>query len=90
MAQCLATFGSTVTVIQRSQRLFEATGGGAEAAQLLQTKLEEDGVQFRSETTIAMGETLRGRSKETVFLMKVILKSRHKTEDFWNANVCWL
>jgi pyruvate/2-oxoglutarate dehydrogenase complex dihydrolipoamide dehydrogenase (E3) component len=81
MAQCFATFGSNVTVIQRSKRLFESTGGDLEAAELLQAKLEEDGVQFMSETTIAKVETLRERSKDALPLMKVTVKSGEKEDD---------
>ena len=81
MAQCFAVFGSKVTVIQRSKRLFHSTGGDAEAAELLQASLEEDGVQFWSETTIAKVETLRERSNDVLPLMKVTVKSGDKEED---------
>jgi pyruvate/2-oxoglutarate dehydrogenase complex dihydrolipoamide dehydrogenase (E3) component len=46
MAQCFATFGSNVIVIQRSKQLFQSTYGDSEAAQLLQKEIEESGVQF--------------------------------------------
>lgn len=46
MAQSFARFGSKVTVLQRSARLFQSKQGDAEAAELLQTALERDGVVF--------------------------------------------
>jgi pyruvate/2-oxoglutarate dehydrogenase complex dihydrolipoamide dehydrogenase (E3) component len=52
MAQCFATFGSQVTVLQRSTKpLFASTQGDTEAAKLLQDELEESGVQFIQGTT---------------------------------------
>lgn len=71
MAQCFATFGSHVTVIQRSERLFQSNFGDQEAAELLKTSLEEDGVEFLSKTTIKQVETLRAASREMLPLMKV-------------------
>ncbi len=60
MAQTFATFGSDVTVIQRSERLFQSKGGDKEAAKILQTVLEEDGVMFLTGTTKQV-TTLRSR-----------------------------
>lgn len=48
MAQCFATFGSQVTVLQRSDRLFQSKHGDPEAAEILQRSLEEAGVTFVS------------------------------------------
>jgi len=74
MAQCFATFGSQVTVLQRSKRLFESRGGDAEAAELLQKVLEEDGVNFLSESFVTLVETVRHESKDHLPLMKVTVK----------------
>ena len=64
MAQCFATFGTHVTVLQRSPSLlFASTFGDAEAAQLLQTELEESGVQFLQGITKHV-TTLRERNME--------------------------
>ena len=46
MAQSFARFGSNVTVIQRSSRLFQSKAGDAEAGILLRQVLERDGVSF--------------------------------------------
>ena len=73
MAQCFATFGSHVTVIQRSERLFQSNMGDQEAAELIKKSLEEDGVEFLSKTTIKQVETLRAASREMLPLMKVTL-----------------
>ena len=60
MAQCFASFGSQVTVIQRSSTLFASKQGDAEAAQILQHELEKNGVQFVTGSTQQV-ETLRER-----------------------------
>jgi pyruvate/2-oxoglutarate dehydrogenase complex dihydrolipoamide dehydrogenase (E3) component len=60
MAQSFATFGSKVTVLQRSSRLFQSKDGDAEAAALLQSVLERDGVTFVSGKTQQI-TTLRER-----------------------------
>lgn len=73
MAQCFAAFGSHVTVIQRAERLFQSKAGDAEAAELLQKVLEEDGVHFLSKTTIKQVETLRERTRDALPLMKLTL-----------------
>eukprot|EP00547_Thalassionema_nitzschioides_P002988 CAMPEP_0194204934 /NCGR_PEP_ID=MMETSP0156-20130528/4329_1 /TAXON_ID=33649 /ORGANISM="Thalassionema nitzschioides, Strain L26-B" /LENGTH=522 /DNA_ID=CAMNT_0038931079 /DNA_START=114 /DNA_END=1682 /DNA_ORIENTATION=+ len=73
MAQSFASFGSSVTVIQRSDRLFKSKFGDEEAAELLQKLLGEDGVNFLSKTTVKQVETLRDRSLDTLPLMKVTL-----------------
>ena len=46
MAQSFASFGSKVTVIQRSSRLFQSKDSDPEAAKLLQAALERTGVTF--------------------------------------------
>lgn len=60
MAQCFASFGSQVTVIQRSKTLFASKQGDPEAAQILQEELEKDGVKFLTASTKHV-ETLRER-----------------------------
>jgi pyruvate/2-oxoglutarate dehydrogenase complex dihydrolipoamide dehydrogenase (E3) component len=75
MAQCFATFGSHVTVIQRAERLFQSKYGDPEAAALLELSLKEHGVHFLSKTTIMQVETIRERSKDTLPLMNVIVKT---------------
>jgi pyruvate/2-oxoglutarate dehydrogenase complex dihydrolipoamide dehydrogenase (E3) component len=72
MAQCFASFGSKVTVVQRSDRLFASTYGDQEAAQILQKTLEEDGVTFIS-GNVKQVTTLRERleQQEQLPLMKV-------------------
>ena len=78
MAQCFASFGSNVTVIQRKERLFQAKGGDREAAEVLQTVLEEDGVTFLSCTTAKHVTTLRPRGErpEELPLMKVTVHGK--------------
>ena len=61
MAQCFALFGSQVTVLQRSSRLFESKHGDQEAAELLQKELENSGVAFLSGSAKQV-TTLKGRS----------------------------
>lgn len=63
MAQCFATFGSQVTVLQRSDRLFASKFGDPEAAELLQKELENSGVTFVSGSTKQV-KTLRERSSD--------------------------
>lgn len=63
MAQCFATFGSEVTVLQRKKSLFESKQGDPEAAELLQKQLEKSGVQFLNGTTKQV-KTLRPRSDD--------------------------
>ena len=46
MAQSFALFGTQVTVLVRSDRLFESKQGDAEAAEILQLELEKAGVNF--------------------------------------------
>eukprot|EP00546_Thalassionema_frauenfeldii_P013594 CAMPEP_0178915474 /NCGR_PEP_ID=MMETSP0786-20121207/12046_1 /TAXON_ID=186022 /ORGANISM="Thalassionema frauenfeldii, Strain CCMP 1798" /LENGTH=522 /DNA_ID=CAMNT_0020588587 /DNA_START=228 /DNA_END=1796 /DNA_ORIENTATION=- len=71
MAQSFAAFGSSVTVIQRSERLFRSKFGDKEAGELLQTLLEGDGITFLSNTTVKQVETLRDRSVDNLPLMKI-------------------
>ena len=63
MAQVFATFGSKVTVIQRSPRLFQSKGGDKEAAELLQEVLERDGVEFVTGNIKAVS-TIRKRKRD--------------------------
>ena len=63
MAQCFATFGSHVTVLQRFATLFESKQGDEEAAQLLQEEPEKSGVHFVSGRTKQV-ETLRARTND--------------------------
>lgn len=58
MAQCFARFGSNVTVIERASGLFRSKQGDEEAANILQSELEKDGVRFISGLTKKV-ETLR-------------------------------
>lgn len=62
MAQTFATFGSKVTVIQRSERLFQSKGGDKDAAKIIQAALEEDGVAFVTGSTKEV-TTLRPRGE---------------------------
>ena len=70
MAQTFSRFGSKVTVIQRSSRLFESQSGDQEAARILQSTLEEDGVSFVSGSTNKV-KTLRERVEGKLPLMNV-------------------
>lgn len=77
MAQCFALFGSEVTVLQRSSRLFESKRGDPEAAELLQKKLEKSGVTFLSGKAKEV-TTLKERSVDDLFqlpLMKVTVET---------------
>lgn len=58
MAQSFASFGSNVTVLKRTERLFQSKGGDAEAADIVQNSLERDGVTFVT-SNIARVETVR-------------------------------
>jgi pyruvate/2-oxoglutarate dehydrogenase complex dihydrolipoamide dehydrogenase (E3) component len=71
MAQCFATFGSHVTVIQRSERLFASTQGDMEAATLLQEELEASGVKF-VQGKVSHVETLRERDANDPSLLPLI------------------
>lgn len=83
MAQCFASFGSDVTVIQRGERLFQSKNGDKEAAELLQTVLEEDGVTFLSSMTTKQVTTLRprGEGREDLPLMKVTVSGKNGDVD---------
>jgi len=61
MAQTFAAFGTKVTLIQRSNRLFQSKGGDPEAAELLKKLLEKDGVEF-VQGKVNQVKTLRERS----------------------------
>ena len=82
MAQTFATFGSDVTVIQRSERLFQSKGGDKEAAKILQEALEEDGVTFLTGTTKQV-TTLRprGDGPDDFPLLKLTVGSTSKEGD---------
>jgi pyruvate/2-oxoglutarate dehydrogenase complex dihydrolipoamide dehydrogenase (E3) component len=73
MAQSFATFGSHVTVLQRSETLFASKQGDTEAAAILLTELESCGVHFMSGSTKQVA-TLRERNVDDTSqhpLMKV-------------------
>jgi len=77
MAQCFASFGSHVTVLQRSKTLFASKQGDPEAAQILQEELEKDGVHFLSGSTKQV-TTLRERNQKDTTehpLMKVTVEA---------------
>mmetsp|Transcript_22717 Transcript_22717/g.43152 ORF Transcript_22717/g.43152 Transcript_22717/m.43152 type:complete len:579 (-) Transcript_22717:18-1754(-) len=77
MAQCFALFGSKVTVLQRTSRLFESKYGDQEAAELLQKELEKSGVTFLSGSTKQV-TTLKERSAEDLSelpLMRVTVET---------------
>jgi len=62
MAQAFATFGTEVTVLQRSRLLSK---GDDEAAHVLEAALEKEGVKFLSGVTVDEVETLRRPSSNT-------------------------
>jgi len=70
MAQAFSLLGTTVTVVNRSSRLFESKAGDPEAAAILQAELEKGGVTFLSSSTIEMVETLKD-GNEGLPVMKV-------------------
>ena len=70
MAQSFSLLGTKVTVVNRSSRLFESKAGDPEAAEILQTELEKDGVIFLSSSTIKSVETVKNAS-EGLPVMKV-------------------
>jgi pyruvate/2-oxoglutarate dehydrogenase complex dihydrolipoamide dehydrogenase (E3) component len=77
MAQSFALLGSKVTVINRSSRLFESKMGDEEAAEILQTQLEKDGVSFLSNANIEKVETLdRGDGATKLPQMKVTVSGQ--------------
>lgn len=84
MAQTFQSFGSDVTVIQRSKRLFASKGGDAEAGEIIQNALEEDGVTFLSQTTLREVLTLRwpgeGHVPGDLPLMKVSVTGADGTD----------
>lgn len=63
MAQTFSLLGSNVSVINRSSRLFASKHGDAEAATILQSSLEHDGVTFYHNTKISKVTTLRQGSE---------------------------
>lgn len=80
MAQCFATFGSRVTVIQRSETLFASKQGDPEAAEVIQKELEKSGVVFLAGSTKQV-TTLRQRNEndtKQLPLMQVVVEN---TED---------
>lgn len=81
MAQVFATFGSQVTVVQRSPRLFQSKGGDVEAAELLQEVLQRDGVEFvtgdtKTVTTIRKRKRDDGESSDSLPLMGVKIETK--------------
>lgn len=82
MAQTFQTFGSDVTVVQRSERLFQSKGGDNEAALMLQEALEEDGVTFVTGTTEKVA-TLRstGEDSDEFPLMQLSVKGKDGVVD---------
>jgi pyruvate/2-oxoglutarate dehydrogenase complex dihydrolipoamide dehydrogenase (E3) component len=81
MAQCFALFGSQVTVLQRSERLFQSVGGDVEAASLIQKELERDGVTFMSNATVTKVTTLREYARDTLPLMRLSVLSSESEYD---------
>mmetsp|Transcript_58025 Transcript_58025/g.141794 ORF Transcript_58025/g.141794 Transcript_58025/m.141794 type:complete len:618 (+) Transcript_58025:1431-3284(+) len=59
MAQSFALLGSKVTVINRSSRLFQSKQGDPEAAEIMQSAFEKDGVTFLSSAKVEKVETLK-------------------------------
>lgn len=76
MAQAFSLLGTKVTVVNRSSRLFESKAGDPEAASILQTELENDGVAFLSSSTIEKVETLKDND-EGLPIMKVTVGDRN-------------
>ena len=70
MAQAFSLLGTKVTVVNRSSRLFESKAGDPEAAAIIQTELEKDGVTFLSKSKVEKVETLEA-DKEGLPLMRV-------------------
>lgn len=62
MAQCFATFGSKVTVLVRSDKLFRSLD--PEAGPTIQSCLEKIGVEFVKYARVAKVETLRNSSDD--------------------------
>lgn len=60
MAQAFASFGSKVTVLQRSKLL----SGDEDAGKVLRQTLEQDGVYFLDEVKVTEVKTLRSRGKD--------------------------
>ena len=89
MAQTFAAFGSQVTVIQRSGRLFESKSGDKEASELLKTILEEDGVSFLSSAKVTNVKTVRDRSKDQLPLMELSIE-QEGTDDQTIECECFL
>ena len=71
MAQSFALLGSSVTVINRSSRLFESKGGDQEAAEIMQKELEKDGVTFLCNANTEKVETLSKGTADEFPTMKV-------------------
>lgn len=77
MAQCFAIFGSEVTVLQRSRLLSK---GDDDAAQVLKSTLEKDGVKFLSGVKVEGVETLREGSEGELPLMSVSLACKEHSD----------
>lgn len=63
MAQAFATFGTKVTVLQRTEVLFESKHGDTEAAAILKQELEKNGVDFLT-CSVTNVVTLRERDQD--------------------------
>lgn len=81
MAQTFAAFGSKVTVIQRSSRLFQSKGGDAEAGELLQQVLERNGVTFVTGSTTDVTTIRKQDDKDTAALPLMGVKVETESGD---------
>ena len=77
MAQAFASFGSDVTVLQRSRLLSK---GDEEAANAIKTTLEEEGVKFLSGVKVKEVTTIREAADDDLPLMSVDLSCTEHTE----------
>lgn len=81
MAQAFASFGTQVTVLQRSKTLFASKQGDAEAAEIIQHELELSGVSFVSGSTDRV-ETLRTAATTDEFpLIKVTVTANGSVQE---------
>jgi pyruvate/2-oxoglutarate dehydrogenase complex dihydrolipoamide dehydrogenase (E3) component len=74
MAQCFATFGAHVTVVQRSNMLFESKQGDPEASKILQEELEKSGVHFLTGKTKEVITLKQAPENKEFPLMKVVVE----------------
>lgn len=81
MAQSFALLGSKVIVINRSSRLFESKAGDQEAAEVIQSHLEKDGVIFLSKSKVEKVDTLeKGDGYKNLPLLKVTIAGGQELE----------